>query len=108
MTELIVVEPYVKKGPTGQREYGTPREIGGCKIWPRTSDDVEDGAILDGLNIAFTARNDPAFTVEQPCAVNANDRITARGKQWEVEGVPGDFRPNSGPKVILQVGRVGA
>jgi hypothetical protein len=108
MTETITVEPFIKKGPTGQREYGDPREIKGCKIWPRTSSEAEDGAILDGLNVYVPPRADPLATTELPVAIKANDRITARGKDWEIDGAPGEFRPSSGVKVIMQVKRVGS
>lgn len=108
MTEDIQVKPYTDKSPTGQKTYGTPRTIKGCKIWPRTSDDIEaGGAIIDGLNIYVPPRADPAATTENPVAIKAEDRVIARGKEWEVDGVPGEYRPSSGIKVIFMTKRVG-
>jgi hypothetical protein len=107
--ETIQVRPYIKKGPTGEKEFGEPREIKGCKIWPRTGDEIDaGGAIIDGLNIYVPPRSDPAATPQVPVAIKATDRILARGKEWDVDGVPGEFRPNSGVKVILMTKKVGA
>ena len=108
MSEIIQVKPFVKQGPTGQKEYGPPRTIKGCKIWPRVSKEIEEGgAITDGLNIYVPPRADPAATREAPVAIKATDRIVARGKEWEVDGVPGDFRPSSGVKLIFMTKKVG-
>src|SRR5687768_1822843 len=108
MLETTQVKPFVKQGPSGQKEYGELREIKGSKIWPRTRKELEaGGATSDGLNIDAPARAGPAATAEVPVAIKATDRILARGKEWEVDGVPGDFRPSSGVKVLLMAKRVG-
>lgn len=108
MIESIQVKPYIKKSPTGQKEYGPPRTIKGCKIWPRTSDEIEKGgAIIDGLNIYVPPKADPAATAEKPVAITANDLIIARGREWDVDGQPGEYRPNSGIKAIFMTKRVG-
>lgn len=109
MIETIQVKPFIKKGPTGQAEYGSPRSIKGCKIWPRTSAEMDaGGAIIEGLNIYVPPQADSAATTENPVAIRATDRVIARGKEWEIDGVPGEFRPNSGVKVIFMTKRVGA
>lgn len=108
MIESIQVKPFTGKSPTGQLTFGPPRTIKGCKIWPRTSDEIEaGGTVIDGLNIYIPPRADPAATTETPVAIKANDRIVARGKEWDVDGVPGEYRPNSGVKTILMTKRVG-
>lgn len=99
--ETVIIKPYVGKSPTGQITYGPTRTVTGCTVWPRTTDEIEaGGAIIDGLNI-YKAGADLA-------SVKANDRITARGKEWDIDGVPAEYRPNSGQKVILQTKRVGS
>jgi hypothetical protein len=109
VTEDIQVKPFEGKSPTGQITYGAPRTISGCKIWPRTSDELDaGGTVIDGLNIYVPPRADPAATDLVPVAITAKDRIVARGKEWEVDGVPGEFRPSSGIKVIFSTKRVGS
>ena len=109
MIETIQVKPFIRQLPTGQKEYGPPRDIKGCKIWPRTNAEVDaGGAIIDGLNIYIPPLADSAATTENPVAIKATDRVIARGKEWEVDGVPGEYRPNSGVKVIFMTKKVGS
>lgn len=102
-SETVVL---VKLGPPdrfGQRTEVSRTYVPGCIIWPRQRGDAaEQGAvIIDGLNVFMPPG------VADPSAV---DRIEARGKSYEIEGVPGDYRNTAGRKLGLQIvlRRVGA
>jgi hypothetical protein len=101
-SETVVL---VKLGPPdrfGQRTETERIDVTGCVIWPRQRGDAaEQGAvIIEGLNVFMPPGTDPT----------AVDRIEARGKSYEIEGVPGDYRNTGGRKLGLQVvlRRVGA
>lgn len=102
MIETIQIKPFVGQSPTGVKTYGPPRDVKGCKIWPRVSKEIDEGgAITDGLNIYVPPGADAV-------GVKATDRVLARGKEWEVDGVPGMYWPSSGQKVIFMTKKVGA
>lgn len=59
-----------------------------CIVWPREStEDANRGVIiLDGYTVWAPA----PIAIE----VRATDTVALRGKDWNIEGVPGDFRKN--------------
>lgn len=83
----------VKLGPPdayGDRTELSRVVVGGCIIWPRQlGDHSERGVvIISGLHVFLPPDTD----------VDAVDRVEARGEEYEVEGVPGDYRTAAGQK----------
>lgn len=93
--------------PQDENELGDPVgpalaavAIPGCKVWPRTSTETGTEVIIDGLGVKTPARL-PAGLTE----IKATGRVKARGKTWEIDGVPGLF---SGKGYLLYLKRVGS
>lgn len=65
-------------------------------VWPRTSTEDSDRGvvIIQGLNLKLPA-GDP---------ITAIDVVTARGKNWEVEGQPGEYLGKAVLVVLKKVG----
>ncbi len=71
---------------------GAPRNVEAV-VWPRTSTENADRGvvIIQGLNMKLPA-GDP---------ITAFDLVTARGEDWDVDGVPGVY-PNKAVLVVLK------
>lgn len=92
--ETIVVTPPALVDQWGDAVEGpaaTPFEIKGCKIWPRTLPEDET-TVIEGLNIST-----PPTTKVIP----VNARITARGREWDIDGAIGDYRNSRGVRKTL-------
>lgn len=74
-----------------------PREITGCKIWPRQSTETEDrGTILiAGWNV---------FTPPWPEKIPATVTVELDGDQYEVDGEPGFYEGKGIWLVLKKVG----
>lgn len=67
----------------------------GCIPWPRTSTDLYKGeVIIDGQDIFI-----PAPVV----GVLETDEVEFRGRRYEIEGVPGDYRLRGRQRGVLLV-----
>lgn len=95
-TETITVIPQVVtdrlRDPSGAAE--PPYDIEGCIVWPRQSEEEGKGWVqIDGENVFA-----PPGSV-----VPATARVELRGKTYDVEGSPGDYRLRGRQKGILIV-----
>lgn len=93
--ESITIQHYGPPDDFGGRQpEGDPVQVGGCHIWPRTSTENADRGVvvISGLNVFVPPGVD----------VRPTDRITARDKEYDVEGEPGDYR-RSGRAIGLLV-----
>ena len=99
--ETIVIKPAGGLDDDGDpKAPGDPVTVEGCIIWPRRSSEEQGGVIIEGYNV-FIPPGNPGPT--------ATDRVNARGKDWAVDGVPGEFKMGGRDKGILVVlKRVGA
>lgn len=84
-TISIVSEGITGQDGLGNDTHGTVEiPIPGCAVYPRTSTESNDGRsqVVEGLTVLA-----PWGTTIDPHAM-----IRARGKDWEVIGVPGEWR----------------
>jgi len=101
-SETVTVKPQVKvdrlRNPSGTAPE--PYDIKGCFIWPRAS--LEEGkgwVTVEGLQVFA-----PAGSV-----VPASARVNARGEDYEVDGVPGDYRMHGRQRgILITLKRVGS
>ncbi len=92
--ETIVVTPAAATDQWGEvvaGPAGEPFEIKGCKIWPRTLPE-DQATVIEGLNIS---------TPPTRLVIPVNARITARGKEWDIDGAIGDYRNGRGVRKTL-------
>lgn len=83
--ERVEIQEYGEADWTGKRPKLEPKTAKGCVIWPRTEPETE--VPIDGLNL-YIPPGEPTPT--------AGASVTARGKQYEIEGVPGEYVATSG------------
>lgn len=100
-TETIQYRP-----PQDTDELGDPAgpppdwvDVPGCKLWPRVSTETGREVIIEGHGVKAPP---PRGSVP---AIDARGTVKARGKEYEVDGVPGLF---PGKAQILYLKRVGS
>jgi hypothetical protein len=84
-SETVTVLASLGRDSDGDHQHESPgRIITGCIIAPRFSDEDATGGqkIIEGLMLYLPPGNVPPL---------AEDRVMARGKAYEVDGVPGEF-----------------
>jgi hypothetical protein len=98
--ESVEISAFSGKDWEGNATFSPAVTVPGVFIWPRTSsEDASAGeVIIDGLNVF----------IPPPTAVDARDRITARGKVYEVAGVPGEYVLGRARGTMVVLKRAGA
>lgn len=86
-TEDVVVKRPAKPSRTG--DPGAPTDLGtlkDCIVWPRSTDEnANRGTVtIEGYNVWAPA---PVAVVPK-----STDIVHVRGVDWQIEGVPGDWR----------------
>jgi hypothetical protein len=104
-TEVVEVLRPGKPSRTG--DPTAPTSLGslvGCIVWPRSTDETaERGTItIEGYNV--WAPNPVKVTPK------ATDIVKVRGEDWQIDGVPGDWRNKQGQKlgILFAVTKYGA
>lgn len=98
----MITETIFVKSSSGDR-YGnqigsaTTRAITDCRVWPRTSGETSDGGNIPigGFNIFAPAGTE----------IRDDEIVTVRGKDYEVEGTPGEYLGRGLWVVTKRVGR---
>jgi hypothetical protein len=103
-SETVTIKPSTGRNSDGDPlPSGPERVVTGCVIAPRFSDEDAAGGqrIIEGLMLYLPPGN---------AAPSAEDRVNARGLDYEVDGVPGEFVNKSGVDkgVMVYLKREGA
>lgn len=103
----MALEAIEYQPPREEDEAGDPigpepewQRVAGCKVFPRTSIETGTEVIIDGLGVKA-----PPPRGDVVPALNARGQVKARGKTWDIDGVPGLF-PGKAQLVYLK--RVGS
>jgi hypothetical protein len=99
-TESVEISAWQSKDWEGNDVFSDPVSVPDCHIWPRTStEDASAGqVIIGGLNVF----------IPPPTVIDARDRISARGKTYEVAGDPGEYVLGRARGTMVVLKRAGA
>lgn len=100
--ETVTIHPMsADKDRYGQQQSaGDDIEVTGCFAWPRGSSETGDVAntVVTGYSVVLPPGHPPLKPIDQ---------LTYRGKRYEVEGEPGEYRMGGRPKgTIVALKRV--